>query len=125
MRQILPSGTRVEVARPAGAGGQPSTGLVVIPDIMGLRPLFDDLVMRLADENGWAVAAAEPFPGRESMSLEERFAAIPGLRDKDFLGDLAAAADLTGAERVVLLGFCMGGMYAFKAAATGRFAAVA
>ena len=124
MRQTLPSGTPVEVARPAAAG-QPTTGLVVIPDIMGLRPLFDDLVARLADENGWVVAATEPFPGRESMTLEERFAAIPGLRDKDFLANLAAAADLTGAERVVLLGFCMGGMYAFKAAATGRFAAVA
>jgi dienelactone hydrolase len=125
MRQTLPSGTPVEVARPAGASGQPTTGLVVIPDIMGLRPLFDDLVARLADENGWVVASAEPFPGRESMSLEERFAAIPGLRDKDFLDDLLATAELTGAPRVVLLGFCMGGMYAFKAAATGRFAAVA
>lgn len=125
MRETLPSGTPVEVARPGGASSQPGTGLVVIPDIMGLRPLFDDLVARLAEENGWVVAAAEPFPGRESMSLEERFGAIPGLRDKEFLGDLVAAADRTGAERVVLLGFCMGGMYAFKAAATGRFAAVA
>ena len=115
----------MELARPTRVGGSPSTGLVVIPDIMGLRPLFDDLVVRLAEENGWVVAAAEPFPGRESMSLEERFAAIPELKDQDFLGDLAAAADLTGADRVVLLGFCMGGMYAFKAAATGRFAAVA
>lgn len=125
MRQTLPSGTPVEVAQPSATNAQPRTGLVVIPDIMGLRPLFDDLVARLAEDNGWVVAAAEPFPGRESMSLEERFAAIPGLRDKDFLADLVAAADLTGGDRVVLLGFCMGGMYAFKAAATGRFAAVA
>jgi dienelactone hydrolase len=123
MRENLPSGTPVEIARPPGGGG--GTGLVVLADIMGLRPLFDELVARLADENGWVVAAPEPFPGREAMSLEERFGAMPGRRDADVLGDAVAAADATGAERVVLLGFCMGGMYALKAAATGRFAAVA
>ena len=125
MRQTLPSGTPVELARPTGVTSTTSTGLVVIPDINGLRPLFDDLVARLADENGWVVAAAEPFPGRESMTLEERMAAMAGVRDSDVLGDAVAAAELTGAERVVLIGFCMGGMFAFKAAATGRFDAVA
>ena len=45
MRTTLPSGTPVEVARPSG---DPSLGLVLAPDIMGLRPLFDDLVARLS-----------------------------------------------------------------------------
>ena len=33
-------------------------------------------------------------------------------------------ADATGCERVGLIGFCMGGMYALKAAGLGRFARV-
>lgn len=119
MRSTLPSGTPVEVAARPGA----AFGLVVIPDIGGLRPLFDDLVARLASDHGWSVAAPEPFPGREAMSLEERFAAMPGLQDDRQLADVVAAADLTGAGRVGVVGFCMGGMYALKAAGTGRFSA--
>ena len=66
MRQTLPSGTPVEVVRPR----RRPTGLVVAPDIMGLRPLFDDLAARLSSEHGWAVAAVEPFPGREDLDLD-------------------------------------------------------
>ena len=51
-RVTLPSGTPAELVRPPG---EPSRGLVVAPDIMGLRPLFDDLCARLANENNWAV----------------------------------------------------------------------
>jgi carboxymethylenebutenolidase len=96
---------------------------VLIPDIGGLRPLFDDLVATLAAEQGWPVVAPEPFPGRESMSLEERFAALSGIDDERFLADLHASADLTGADKVAVLGFCMGGMYSLKASGTGRFVA--
>jgi carboxymethylenebutenolidase len=53
MRITLPSGTEAELVAPTGA----DRGLVVIPDIMGLRPLFDDHVARLAAETGWAVIA--------------------------------------------------------------------
>ena len=41
--------------------------------------------------------------------------------DQAFLADLVAAADLLGVEPVGLTGFCMGGMFTFKAAGTGRF----
>jgi carboxymethylenebutenolidase len=95
--------------------------MVVIPDIGGLRPLFDDLVARLADEYGWATIAVEPFPGRESLTLEERMAAMAELDDDGQLADVTAAADELGVEPVGVLGFCMGGMYTLKAAATGRF----
>jgi carboxymethylenebutenolidase len=101
--------------------GLPSRGIVVVPDIMGLRPLFDDMAAHLADTYGWAVAAVEPFPGRESMTLEERMPAMAGLDDDRQLADIAAAADLVAIEPVGVLGFCMGGMYTMKAAATGRF----
>lgn len=119
MREQLPSGTPVEVSRPTG--GAPSRGLVLIPDIAGLRPLFDDLVARLSEENGWAVAAVEPFPGRDHMRLEERMAAMASLDDDRQLADIVAAADLLDVEPVGVIGFCMGGMYTLKAVSTGRF----
>ena len=81
MRSTLSSGTPVETATPSD-GRAPARGLVLIPDIMGLRPLFDEHAQRLADDNGWAVAAVEP---------------------------------------VGVTGFCMGGMFTYKAAGTGRF----
>jgi carboxymethylenebutenolidase len=117
VRTNLPSGTSVEIA----SSDNPARGVVVVPDIMGLRPLFDDMVARLAADYGWAVAAVEPFPGRESMSIDERMAAMAGLDDERQGADLLAAAHLLDIERVSILGFCMGGMYTMKAAATGRF----
>ena len=119
MRLTLPSGTAAEVARPADA----VRGVVVIPDIMGLRPLFDEHVAALARDHRWAVAAIEPFPGREDMPLDERLATgVASLDDERVLGDAIAAADELGTgERTAVLGFCMGGMYVLKAAGTGRF----
>ena len=48
-------------------------------------------------------------------------AAVCELIDDRVLADVLAAADATECETVVLTGFCMGGMYTIKAAATGRF----
>jgi carboxymethylenebutenolidase len=118
MRIDLPSGTPAELARPDADARR---GLVIAPDIGGLRPLFDDLCARLAAEQAWAVCAVEPFPGREDLVLEDRLAAVRDLDDERQLGDLVAAVDVLGVEPVGVLGFCMGGMYALKAAGTGRF----
>ena len=41
--------------------------------------------------------------------------------DLAVLATLQLAADATGVERVGILGFCMGGMWALKASMTGRF----
>jgi dienelactone hydrolase len=120
MRTTLASGTPVEIAAPGG--GRPATrGLVLIPDIMGLRPLFDDHAQRLADEHGWAVAVVEPWPGREDLPLEDRLQSVGTIDDAAFLADLVAAADVLAVEPVGVAGFCMGGMFTFKAAGTGRF----
>lgn len=123
MRVTLSTGTPAELAMPPDDRA-PSLGVVLHPDIGGLRPLFDDMCARLASEQGWALCAPEPFPGRESMTLEARMGAAAGLDDATHLGDLLAAADLLadrGLARISVMGFCMGGMYAFKAAGTGRF----
>lgn len=120
MRITLPSGTPAEIARadnsPIGAAVE--IGIALHPDIMGLRPLFDDHVDRLASE-GFTTCAIEPWPGQEDVPLEKRMEMSVDL-DR-VLGDLHAAADATSCERVCVLGFCMGGMETFRAAGTGRF----
>jgi len=123
-----PDGTVIDAihARPLG---MPQWGIVVHPDIFGLRPLFEDLARRLAT-HGHAVVVVEPFasvpaPERAALTVEDRFALVPGLEDERALGALAAAADLLvvedGVARVAVLGFCMGGLYALKAAGADRF----
>jgi carboxymethylenebutenolidase len=116
MRIELPSGTPAEVAGDPG-----SRGVVVVPDIMGLRPLFDDLVARLASEWECRVVAPDLYVGRQDLDLEGRFAAASSLDDADILRDMVEAADATGASDVGAIGFCMGGMYVLKAASTRRF----
>ena len=122
MRITLPSGTPAEIDTSVA---NPKMGLVIAPDIFGLRPLFSDLVSRLANEWQMAVIAVEPFPGKElSADVTERFAEMAKLDDSVHLRDLTEAADALSVDRVGLIGFCMGGMYCFKAARSNRFAKI-
>lgn len=119
MRIELPSGCPAELVLTEGA----STGIVIATDLWGLRGLFEDMAGRLASERGWSVCVPEPFPGRR-LGAEDgdgRNAAMTELRDEDVVGNLVAAADATGCARTAVIGFCMGGMYAYKAAGAGRF----
>ncbi len=119
-RSTLPSGRAVELARPAD-GRPPTQGLVLLPDIMDLRPLFDAHSQRLADQHGWAVANVEIWQGHQELDLAARMESVGLLDDAALLADLSVAADLLDVEPVGVTGFCMGGMYALKAAGTGRF----
>jgi carboxymethylenebutenolidase len=109
--------------------GMPTSGIVLHPDLMGIRPLFDDLCRRLAT-HGFAVCAPEPFVrapsdvrAAEDISARQAFASE--LDDELQIGDLEAAADYLvvhdDVREVAAMGFCMGGMQVLKAAATGRF----
>jgi carboxymethylenebutenolidase len=122
-------GTSVLTIHAAPTDGPVSGAVVLHPDIMGVRPLFDDLCRRLAT-HGFAVACPEPYARasaevRDAEDATARMAALPELDDDLQLGDLAAAADLLterdGAAIVSVMGFCMGGMQTLKAAASGRF----
>ena len=123
-------GATVEIIHAVPIGTKPIAGVVVHPDLMGIRPLFDDLCRRLAT-HGFAVASPEPFARasrkvRESDDPSARMGLVPELDDAVQLGDLARAADLLGdldgTATAYVIGFCMGGMQALKAAAAGRFA---
>lgn len=113
-------------ARPEGTA---LGGVAMVPDIGGVRPLFDDLCRRLAT-HGLAVCAIEPFfrvPAgeRDQMDIDDRLAQAKDLYDDAVLAALDAAADhLSAADSVhdvSVMGFCMGGYYTLKAAGTGRF----
>jgi dienelactone hydrolase len=130
-RFVLESGDGTPVdaihARPVE---RPETGVVVHPDLMGVRDLFDDLCRRLAT-HGFAIACAEPFAHfppeiRDAEDPTVRMARMTEMNDDVQLDDLAATAEFLrqtdGVERVSIIGFCMGGMYTLKAAATGVFA---
>lgn len=119
MRISLTTGTPAEVARPTDA--EATAGLVLWPDIMGLRPLFHGHAQRLADDLGWVVVVPELYPGEEDMAMEQRHARAAHFVDADKLADGLAAADATGFDTVTTLGFCMGGMYAMKSLASDRF----
>ena len=124
MRITLPSGTEAEIAWPDSGpeDDPPTTGLVIAPDIFGLRPLFDDLCARLAQEWGVVACAPEPFAGLDlPADVDARRPVVKDLIDAERLRDLGEAADATGCSRVVMIGFCMGGMYVHKAAADERF----
>ena len=119
MRITLPSGTQCKIDQTVN---NPTMGLVIAPDIFGLRKLFDDLVARLAKDWNMAVCAVDPFPGHTlGAEIEPRFAAVPILSDQTHLRDLLQAADALGTPRVGLMGFCMGGMYCFNSAGAERF----
>src|SRR5690606_22728779 len=61
-------------------------------------------------------------PGADAEDgFARRSEALTRLDDTAILSDLSVAADLTGAAPVAVMGFCMGGMYALKASALGRF----
>lgn len=109
--------------------GMPKAGLVLAPDVGGLRPLFEDLCRRLAT-NGIAVVAVDPFPRftpeeRAMLTVPERLERVKELDDHEQLGALSAAADFLvvsdDALEASILGFCMGGYYTFKAAVSERF----
>jgi carboxymethylenebutenolidase len=121
-------GTPVDAVH-ARPDGMPVSGIVLHPDLMGIRPLFDDLCRRLAT-HGFAVVAPEPFvraPAdvRAADDVSARQAYAPQLDDDLQIGDLEIAADYLvvrdDVREVAVVGFCMGGMQALKAAATGRF----
>src|SRR5215470_4059897 len=95
--------------------GMPLAGLVLHPDIMGPRPLFDEMARRLAT-NGLAVVMPDPFSrltDEQRAAVEARMGAVKELDDAAQLADLEAAADLLvvndDVAQVSVLGFCIGG----------------
>ena len=119
MKITLPSGTNAVIEKPVS--NRRELGLVIIPDVMGLRPLFYDMVKHLAIEWNITVCSFELYPGLEHLNVNERLEAASELEDTRVLGDAIEAADAIQSDQVAILGFCMGGMYTLKAVSSHRF----
>ena len=119
MQIILPYSTNAVLAKSLSDSRE--MGVVDIPDVMGLLPLFYDMVKRLAEEWDINVCSFELYPELEHLNVEERLGAASRLEDTRVTGDALEAADAIQSDQVAILGFCMGGMYTLKAVSSQRF----
>jgi len=114
------------LARSASPGGP---GIVVLPDVRGLHPFYEDLANRLAEAGVHAVAvdlyARTAGPGRRGADFEYR-SHVERTEPRTIAFDVAAAADALrqpeggAADRVYAVGFCFGGRVSFMQAAEGH-----
>lgn len=119
-RIVLTSGTPAVVCSTDGSTA--TRGVVILPDVFGLSPVFEGVAADLAGRLGANVGVLEPFPGNEHLTLPERLeVGIRDLAEDRILADARELADTLGVEPVGVLGVCVGGMLAMRASATGRF----
>lgn len=113
---------QARAATPTGAG------IVVLPDVRGLHPYYEELVLRFA-EHGVDAIAIDYF-GRTAFDVarDDTFEYMPHVGQTTWAGlqaDIAAAVGVLrsptgGAVRSVFAtGFCMGGRLAFLTATLG------
>jgi len=107
-------------------------GVLVWPDIFGLRPAFRQMAKRLA-ESGYSVLVVNPFYRVKKAPTADKGAAtpIPELQPlaqalnettqmtdaKAFIGWLDQQSSVAKNRKVGTQGYCMGGPMAFRAAA--------
>jgi carboxymethylenebutenolidase len=112
----------------AEPGGGPQPGVVVIPDVWGLSDHTRDIAQRLARE-GFAALALDVYRKTGRPSLADPAAAMAWIRElSDPLVletvqeaiDALARHEAVAPRKVGLIGFCMGGQYAWLAACACR-----
>jgi len=112
----------------AWPAGDPSPALLLIPDVRGLSPHYQDIAGRFARAGFFTFAidlySREGTPQLSDMEAVRRW--IAGLPDARVLADLQgavrflAAYDRVRDRRIGVTGFCMGGQYALMAACTAQ-----
>jgi len=126
-RQILTSPDRAQfaafLAKPEESTG---TGVVILPDIRGLHPFYEQLALHVA-EQGHAALAIDYFgrtagtaPRDESFQHMDHILRVSRQTiDADILTAASFLRSAEGAqcENVFALGFCLGGRLAFFASA--------
>ncbi len=134
------TGTDVNIKTPDGTCDayfvHPSSGtapgVLIWPDIFGLRPAFRDMGKRLA-ESGYSVLVINPFYRQQKAPTASKGAATPigevmGLARalneqtqmtdaKAFIGWLDEQDSVAGNRMMGTQGYCMGGPMAFRTAA--------
>lgn len=119
-------GPRVHLVRPDNDGIHP--GLLLIQEWWGIEPHVLDMAERLARE-GFTVAVPDLYHGKVANEPNDAMKLVMVARDnlERVLREVSLAADLLAASPFVkanaagqktfgIMGFCMGGMVAFRAA---------
>lgn len=121
----LTSRDGTDFAAYAGTPDAPSgAGIVILPDVRGLHPYYEELVLRFAEAGVHAVAI-DPYArtaGAEKRGEGFEYAPHVLQLDADAVNDdvAAAATELRdSAERLYTIGFCLGGRISLLQAATG------
>jgi carboxymethylenebutenolidase len=118
-------GTELSAFEATAAGGGPA--VVVLPDVRGLYPFYEELAVRFAAE-GYDAVAVDYFGRTAGLTARtDEFDYMPHVRDTTLEGvrqDVAAAvAHLRSADperRVFTVGFCFGGSNSWHQAASGH-----
>lgn len=99
-------------------------GVVIAPDVRGLHSFYEELADRFAEAGVHAIAfdyfgrtagmekRDDDFPFRDHVPKTQ-----PATIQQDVAASIAHLQSATGAKRVFVLGFCMGGRVAFNASA--------
>lgn len=115
-------GTTLRAYAAKASGGD--IGVVIAPDVRGLHSFYEELADRFADAGVHAIALdyfgrtagtgarGEDFPFRDHVPQTK-----PETIQQDVAASITHLKQTTGAKRVFVLGFCMGGRVAFNAAA--------
>lgn len=115
-------------ATAARAGEPTGAGIVVIPDVRGLHPYYEDLARRFAEAGVDAVAVdlygRTAGPSKRDVSFEYE-PHVAQLDPAQVDGDVAAAVaflrspDGGAPERIYTIGFCLGGRISLLQARSG------
>jgi carboxymethylenebutenolidase len=113
------------VARAAAPSG---AGIVILPDVRGLHPFFEELALRFAEASVDAIAidyfSRTAGTGRRGGDFDHN-AHIPLTRHETLNADIAAAAAHLRSQgggpvrRLYTVGFCFGGRLSYLQAAAG------
>ena len=103
-----------------GSGGT-APGVVLIPDVHGISPLYQEIGASLA-RTGLRVLVLDIYSREGAPTLADLPAVehwIAALPDRRILSDIATAAGFlasAGSQNLAVLGFCLGGQYAIMSA---------
>ncbi|MGZ6213886.1 MAG: dienelactone hydrolase family protein [Candidatus Limnocylindria bacterium] len=124
-------GTRV-AAYAARAAAPSGAGIVILPDVRGLHPFFEELALRFAEAGADAIAidyfSRTAGTGRRGPDFDHN-THVPLTRHNTLNADVAAAAAYLrsseggAVERLYTVGFCFGGRLSYLQAASGIGAA--
>jgi carboxymethylenebutenolidase len=110
----------------AEPGTGPAPGVIVIPDVWGLSDHTKDIAGRLA-EAGFAALALDVYRKTGKPTLADPAAAMAWIRElsdplvlETVQDGIDALAKRAAGRKLGLIGFCMGGQYAWLAACACR-----